>query len=339
MSRLRAAVAASALTAGEPGAVLGRWTGTAPASRGRCATVAYALVATEPDTGRATVNYSCAGHPYPLLVFPDHRAVFLTSGRRLPVAIKEHDARSYPPDATATAQMPPGSLILLYTDGLVERAGETLDDGLARLEAAAAECADLPVEAVCTELLSRMAPPTGYRDDVVVLALRPSHQAPRSFATVVTSAPKQIPVARERLRDWLAGLAVAPKRELDILLATGEAVTNAIEHGSDGEPRRTVSVEAFVRRQTIAVTVSDTGRWVGIPRPACAAGAAAAGFPDRWAGRSRRHAPHSRGHPGHVAVRPGRRDRLGQARPLPWPRPAPPAACCGGCSPASVRRR
>lgn len=264
MSRLRAAVAASALTAGEPGAVLGALDRYGASVAGaRCATVAYALVATEPDTGRATVTYSCAGHPYPLLVFPDHRAVFLTSGRRLPVAIKEHDAQSYPPDATATAEMPPGSLILLYTDGLVERAGETLDDGLARLEAAAAECADLPVETVCTELLSRMAPRTGYRDDVVVLALRPSHRAPRSFATVVTAAPKQIPVARERLREWLAGLDVAPKRELDILLATGEAVTNAIEHGSDGEPRRTVSVEAFVRRQTIAVTVSDTGRWVG----------------------------------------------------------------------------
>ncbi|KLO42735.1 SpoIIE family protein phosphatase [Mycobacterium nebraskense] len=264
MSRLRAAVAASALTAGEPSAVLGALDRYGASVAGaRCATVAYALVETEPDTGCATVSYSCAGHPYPLLVFPDHRAVFLTSGRRLPVAIKEHDADSYPSDATATANLPPGSLILLYTDGLIERAGETLDDGLGRLKAAAAECADLPVESVCAEVLSRLAPPTGYRDDVVVLALRPSHETPRSFATVVTAAPGQIPVARDRLREWLASIAVAPKRELDILLATGEAVTNAVEHGSDGEPRRTVSVEAFLRQQTLAVTVSDTGRWVG----------------------------------------------------------------------------
>ncbi|KKC02634.1 SpoIIE family protein phosphatase, partial [Mycobacterium nebraskense] len=187
MSRLRAAVAASALTAGEPSAVLGALDRYGASVAGaRCATVAYALVETEPDTGCATVSYSCAGHPYPLLVFPDHRAVFLTSGRRLPVAIKEHDADSYPSDATATANLPPGSLILLYTDGLIERAGETLDDGLGRLKAAAAECADLPVESVCAEVLSRLAPPTGYRDDVVVLALRPSHETPRSFATVVT---------------------------------------------------------------------------------------------------------------------------------------------------------
>ena len=264
MSRLRAAVAASALTAGEPDAVLGALDRYGASVAGaRCATVAYALVETDPDTGCATVSYSCAGHPYPLLVLPDHRAVFLTSGRRLPVAIKEHDAESYPSDATATANLPPGSLILLYTDGLIERAGETLDDGLGRLKSAAAECADLPVDSVCAEVLSRMTPPTGYRDDVVVLALRPSHETPRSFATVLTAAPAQIPVARDRLREWLASIAVAPKRELDILLATGEAVTNAIEHGSDGESRRTVSVEAFLRQQTVAVTVSDTGRWVG----------------------------------------------------------------------------
>ncbi|WP_102418886.1 SpoIIE family protein phosphatase [Mycobacterium sp. 4858] len=264
MSRLRAAVAASALTAGQPGAVLGALDRYGASVAGaRCATVAYALIATEPDTGCATVNYSCAGHPYPLLVLPDHQAVFLTAGRRLPVAIKEHDAQSYPSDATATSSMPPGSLILLYTDGLIERAGETLDDGLARLKAAAAECADLPVESVCAELLSRMAPPDGYRDDVVVLALRPSHEAARSFATVVTAAAGQIPVVREQLRAWLSRVGVVPKRELDILLATGEAVTNAIEHGSDGESRRTVSLEAFVHQRTVAVTISDTGRWAG----------------------------------------------------------------------------
>ena len=159
--------------------------------------------------------------------------------------------------------LPPGSLILLYTDGLIERPGESLDDGFVRLKSVATECAELPVESVCAELLSRMAPPAGYRDDVVVLALRPTHSAVRSFATVVPAAPAQIPVARGQLKHWLHTIAVAPGRERDILLATGEAVTNAIEHGSHSEPRNTVYVEAFVRQDAVAVTVSDTGRWVG----------------------------------------------------------------------------
>jgi anti-sigma regulatory factor (Ser/Thr protein kinase) len=154
-------------------------------------------------------------------------------------------------------------LIVLYTDGLIERAGETLEDGFGRLQAAAAECADLPVESVCVELLDRLAPPGGYRDDVAVLALRPSHAAARSFAAVVPATPEQIPTARAELRGWLAAVGVAGGRAQEILLAAGEAVTNAIEHGSHCEPRMTVSTEAFVRGDAISVTVSDSGRWVG----------------------------------------------------------------------------
>jgi serine phosphatase RsbU (regulator of sigma subunit)/anti-sigma regulatory factor (Ser/Thr protein kinase) len=265
MSRLRAAVAASALTAAEPVAVLGSLDRYAASVTGaRCATVVYALVDTGASNGGATVSYSCAGHPYPLLIPADGDPVFLESGRRPPVAVAENNgAADHSAGVTATANLTPGSLILVYTDGLIERAGETLDDGFARLEAAAAACADLPVESVCTELLARMTPSAGYHDDVVVLALRPSHAAPRSFATVLPAAPRQIPIARSQLRSWLNSIAVEPDREEDILLATGEAVTNAIEHGSRSEPRRTVSVEAFLRQGTVAVTVSDTGQWVG----------------------------------------------------------------------------
>jgi anti-sigma regulatory factor (Ser/Thr protein kinase) len=73
----------------------------------------------------------------------------------------------------------------------------------------------------------------------------------------------EVPVARERLRNWLNSIRVSPDRELDILLAAGEAVTNAIEHGSPDEPRATVSMEAFLRQGSVAVSVSDSGRWVG----------------------------------------------------------------------------
>ncbi len=264
MSRLRAAVAASALTAAEPAAVLAALDRYAASVAGaRCATVAYALVDTGAGTDGAVVSYSCAGHPYPLLIPSQGDPVFLESGRRAPVAVQDDGAGSRPVGATATAGLPPGSMILLYTDGLVERAGETLDDGFARLKAAAAGCAQLPVESVCAELLARMTPATGYRDDVVVLALRPSHSAACSFATVLPAAPAQIPVARNQLRRWLASIDVDPRRKDDILLATSEAVTNAIEHGSHSEPRKTVSVEAFLHEETVAVTVSDTGRWAG----------------------------------------------------------------------------
>ncbi|MFQ2844187.1 ATP-binding protein [Mycobacterium sp. TY813] len=156
---------------------------------------------------------------------------------------------------------PPGSLVLLYTDGLIERAGETLDRGFDRLKAAAVECADLPVESVCAELLHRMTPPGGYRDDVVVLAVRPRHAGSRSFATVVPATAKHVPAVRARLRDWLATTGL--RRQDEILLAVSEAVTNAIEHGSGCEARKTVAIEAFLRRDAVSISVSDSGRWVG----------------------------------------------------------------------------
>jgi signal transduction histidine kinase/serine phosphatase RsbU (regulator of sigma subunit)/DNA-binding NarL/FixJ family response regulator len=262
MSRLRAALGATALSDADPAAVLSAldtYAATVPGAR--CASVTYALIdaGAGSGAGSATISYTCAGHPYPLLVCPDGRAVFLESGRRQPVATGEN----HPTDSSAQADLPPGSLILLYTDGLIERPGDTLDQGFERLKAAAADCASLPVDDVCAELLQRMTPPDGYRDDVVLLALRANHSGPRSFTTVVPAAATEVPVARERLHEWLTAVAVDPSRAQDILLAAGEAVTNAIEHGSHCDPRRTVSLEAFVRGNTVAITVADSGRWSG----------------------------------------------------------------------------
>ncbi|RUP01741.1 MAG: GAF domain-containing protein [Mycobacterium sp.] len=260
MSRLRAAVTVSALTAADPASVLGALDRYAQTVAGaRCATVAYAAI----DTGvqPARISYLCAGHPYPLLVRPEGSPVYLQAGRRAPVATSAAGDTA----VTATADLPPGSLILLYTDGLIERAGETLHEGFERLRAAAAECADLPVESVCAELLRRMSPPGGYRDDVVVLAVRPRHVGSRSFATVVPATSDHVPEVRIRLREWLATTTAGRDvgRAEEILLAVSEAVTNAIEHGSGCEARKTVSIEAFLRHDGVSISVSDSGRWVG----------------------------------------------------------------------------
>jgi anti-sigma regulatory factor (Ser/Thr protein kinase) len=192
-------------------------------------------------------------------VTPDQPPVFLSAGRRVPVAAWESPLEQN----TAVHELAPGSLILLYTDGLIERPGETLDEGFARLQGAAAYRADLPVGDLCDELLERMAPPGGYTDDVVVLALRPCHSSARSFATALPASLDYIAEARHRLRDWISRVDVDPRRESDILLAIGEAVTNAIEHGSGGDATKTVSIEAFVRGHTVSATISDAGQWSG----------------------------------------------------------------------------
>jgi Stage II sporulation protein E (SpoIIE) len=78
--------------------------------------------------------------------------------------------------STVPVTLPPGSSLLLYTDGLVERRDSSLDDGLARFCAAAAGATDQPVDQVCDELLTRLA---AEPDDDVCLARRahPERQA------------------------------------------------------------------------------------------------------------------------------------------------------------------
>jgi anti-sigma regulatory factor (Ser/Thr protein kinase) len=67
--------------------------------------------------------------------------------------------------------------------------------------------------------------------------------------------------ARARLRAWLEDLGAGPARTYSILASVGEALNNAIEHGSSLDPDRTISIEAFAGEHAISATVTDSGRW------------------------------------------------------------------------------
>lgn len=259
MSQLRSALATAALAAADPAAVialLDRYARDVPDAC--CATVAYAVI----DAEHARVEYTCAGHPYPMVVRPGGEVVWLTGGRRPPL-----DTETIPgPPTAATDEFPPGSLLVLFSDGLVERPGESLEVGLARLAAAAATCADLPVGAVGDALLSAMVGAHHPRDDVAIVAVRPVGTTERTLVESLPASLEAIPRVRGRLRAWLRGLDLDEQRAYGILLAVGEAVNNAIEHGSGLDPRKTVGVEAFAGASgQLSVTVSNSGRWSGEP--------------------------------------------------------------------------
>jgi signal transduction histidine kinase/CheY-like chemotaxis protein len=257
MSQLRSALGAAALATSDPAAVLdllNRYARTLDDAA--FATVAYAII----DTAAATVSYACAGHPYPLVVGPEGTVTWLEDGRRPPLAV-----RSSAPglDAPAgCAALRPGSLLLLYTDGLIERRSEPLDDGFARLAAAAAGCAKLPAGQACRTLISQLTPAEGYADDVAIIAARPAGTTATSHVDAMPASFSELRPARDRMRDWLAHLGTSRQTTHDVVLGTGEALSNAIEHGSDLDPSRTVSVEAFAAGDDISVTVTDSGRWL-----------------------------------------------------------------------------
>jgi signal transduction histidine kinase/CheY-like chemotaxis protein len=254
MSKLRAATSVATISDAEPIAVLNVLQRSAAATPGAaCSTVAYAV----PDCQSHTLDYACAGHLYPLLVLPDGSTRYLTEGRRPSLATSRGDGDG----PAGHADFPLGSLLLLYTDGLVERRGESLDEGFARLAEAASASAALPAGEVCDEVLRRMRPAGGYTDDVVLVAVRCPGTDPRRFFSVLPADVQKIPPLRHALRDWLAPLDLTTDETHDILLTTCEALANAIEHGSDPELGPTVFVEGFAHDDHIAITVSDTGAW------------------------------------------------------------------------------
>ncbi|WP_049563966.1 SpoIIE family protein phosphatase [Nonomuraea sp. SBT364] len=127
------------------------------------ATCVLARIERHPDGHR--LNYAVAGHPPPLLITHEGDGRFLEAGGNPMLGIPYHGAY-----VSARVPLPARSTLLLYTDGLVERPGESLDTGLARLLDHATSLARAPLDEFCDELLSRM--PLSGEDDVAVIALR-----------------------------------------------------------------------------------------------------------------------------------------------------------------------
>ncbi|MER6076051.1 SpoIIE family protein phosphatase [Streptomyces sp. NPDC001817] len=128
------------------------------------ATLVLARV-TQTSEGHWQLSWTNAGHPPPLLVTRDGLTHYLTDGHGLLLGTGLDTPR---PDATVL--LPPGSTLLLYTDGLIERPGRTLDEGLNRLRQHAAALAHRPLPSFTDQLLRRVQPPG--LDDVALLVLR-----------------------------------------------------------------------------------------------------------------------------------------------------------------------
>lgn len=165
MGQLRSAVRALAATGLGPGPLLDALDRFARRHEvGLMTTVAYA----ELRVATGELRFACAGHPPPLVAPAGEAPRFLWEGRSTPIAVP---AASERPREEAFHALEPGTFLLLYSDGLIERRGQSLDEGMARLLATYGEHADAPATLLAETLVRELRDPR-HPDDVCLLAAR-----------------------------------------------------------------------------------------------------------------------------------------------------------------------
>ncbi len=150
-------------------------------------TVVARLEQTEDEraAGLTRLRWSNAGHPPPVVVDPDGTVAVLTAERTdLLLGV---DAAA--PRRESVVVLARDAVVLLYTDGLVERRGSDLDVGTARLQAVLADLAGAGLDELCDELLARMLP-DAPDDDVALVAVR---LHPQDRPRPAEAGPDQLP--------------------------------------------------------------------------------------------------------------------------------------------------
>jgi PAS domain S-box-containing protein len=161
MGQLRSAVRAFASTGLRPAPLLEALDGYVRRHGvGATATVVYA----ELDLDSAELRSACAGHLPPLIAAEGEEPRLSWEGRSSPL-----DAHRGRTRGEAMSPLPPGSLVVLYTDGLVERRTQSIDEGIERLLGAVQSHRDEAPADLTTSLL-RSLDDGDHRDDVCLLA-------------------------------------------------------------------------------------------------------------------------------------------------------------------------
>ncbi len=250
MGQLRSACRALLLENPSPSATLEALDRFAAQLPGAACTTAFCAVLTS-ETGE--LIYASAGHPPPVVVDADRTIRLLDEGRSIPLGLR---LRQDWPRPQARITLPARATLLLYTDGLVERRRVPLDDGIAQAAEIVRDGGASSLEELAGELMSSLAPDGGYQDDVAMLLYRQPPPLEADFEADVN----HLASTRAALRTWLKRAGVDADQTLSVLMAAGEAVANAIEHGHRNGPG-TVTLYATALADQVRVTVSDTGSW------------------------------------------------------------------------------
>jgi PAS domain S-box-containing protein len=215
------------------------------------ATMAYAEV----DLRDGSVRFACAGHPPPVLVDAAGRSSLLWEGRSTPLGA--HFGASTRPEGRI--RLAPGSRFTLYTDGLVERRDQPLDECIDALADLLGAWSVRPFEGLAESVTDAVVGTGRTGDDVCVLAL--AFREHPTFARAVPADTALVAELRGALSRWLQTHGIVDDDHDATLLACSEVVSNAIEHGYAEDPAGVVDVLVSLTPDRLRLRVQDRGRW------------------------------------------------------------------------------
>jgi serine phosphatase RsbU (regulator of sigma subunit)/anti-sigma regulatory factor (Ser/Thr protein kinase) len=251
MGQLRNALRAYALDGNSPAEVVEKLDRLVQnLEAGRMATLLYMVIA--PDLG--SVQFASAGHLPPLVLGPDGKATYLEGGRTLPLGVMP--SAEYP---EAHSELRPGSTIVMYTDGLVEERGASIDRGLDALKDAVALGPRDP-DALCDHIVSTLLASRDATDDIAVLTVRTVPMSAERLHLDLPTNPKSLATLRRTVGRWLDPLGASPVESNDIQVSCHEACSNAMEHGYRFR-EATIDVDAEFDGEEVRLTITDHGGW------------------------------------------------------------------------------
>jgi len=214
-------------------------------------------------------QYCTAGHPPPLLLSADANAQYMEPSGAGPLG----SGTGFP---VRTEVLEVGDSVLLYSDGLIERPGRPLSASTAEFADLAAKIAGggsgfvidaprRPIDRICSETLELLLRPTGYSDDVTLLAAQRRTPPPPLHMTLDATiyAARRV---RASLSEWLMEIGAGSDDVCDVVHAISEFVENAVEHGYAAEAATDASnvivVEAALTGDgNLYASVIDHGQW------------------------------------------------------------------------------
>jgi anti-sigma regulatory factor (Ser/Thr protein kinase)/anti-anti-sigma regulatory factor len=229
----------------------------------RVATLVLAVL----DPADGTLRYTTCGHPPPLVIGIDGTARYLEGTGAGPLGTGS-------PPLLEANRLAPGELILLYSDGLVERPDRTIAEGMAELAAVAADASRTPesgslelsadpaaAERVCQLTVERLTR-AGHADDITTLAAHWLADPVPALHLELPSRRPSLTKARDAFAGWLSRLGAAADDWEALHLAMVEVFTNAIEHAYPRDHPGNVELDARLGDDGyVECRVTDQGTW------------------------------------------------------------------------------